>query len=269
MGQNDEMRRLLIERTSETDGIICVIEEMSELTKVLTKRMRRSPKFNYQDLTMELAHVQLMCEVVRANFKIPVRDIDEAEYYALKKALDERSRSFLVDKDAVLFGRHILDDRVSLQRDLFTEKDPYAKKLSEANKIINDADLPIGCSREKFEEFSANLPGLKKMTLPEPNITADRILIIKEDIAGLSQRQLDSLGVKIIPVMDKYPAGLIATPEEVQKLKQRHIDDLDDLKCSDIIPIKSVDAHIPSREIPGSFIADRLEKLIEEQVEDF
>ena len=60
---------------STDKNAICCIEEMSELTKVLTKKLRKSPKFNIDILTEEIAHVLLMCNVVARECGINENDI--------------------------------------------------------------------------------------------------------------------------------------------------------------------------------------------------
>jgi NTP pyrophosphatase (non-canonical NTP hydrolase) len=66
---------------------ICAIEEMSELTKVLTKHMRSSRKFTKEKLTEELAHVMLLSFLLKREFKIDNELIQEEQKKALLKAL--------------------------------------------------------------------------------------------------------------------------------------------------------------------------------------
>ena len=195
MGRNDELRRRLIECTPETDAIICVIEEMSELTKVLTKRMRRPPNFNFNDIAMELAHVQLMCEIIRVTFGINTCDIDTYEFIALQKALDEKTSSFPPDKDSILFRRHIIGEHfVSSYPEIHT----YDQKLAEAQKIMNEEEH----KNWALQAFTADLDGysgLKKMNIPE-DLKCDAAIPIKslEDIVrnqtGDAVRFLDKNG---------------------------------------------------------------------------
>ena len=76
---NELIERVIAHNTSEKNTVCC-IEEMSELTKVLTKKLRNSEKFNRGDLAEELAHVLLMCNVIAAEHGISeyvIRDYQE------------------------------------------------------------------------------------------------------------------------------------------------------------------------------------------------
>jgi NTP pyrophosphatase (non-canonical NTP hydrolase) len=81
-------KRLVNERTTE-DMSICLIEEMSELTKVLTKKLRNSNKFKIEDLEEELAHVMLMCETIKTKFNISDSDILYHKHDALIRCFKE------------------------------------------------------------------------------------------------------------------------------------------------------------------------------------
>lgn len=63
--------------------LICAIEEMSEATKVMTKFLRFSHKFNKEYLTEEIAHTLLMLDVVRNIFGLPDADIKAYQIQAL------------------------------------------------------------------------------------------------------------------------------------------------------------------------------------------
>jgi NTP pyrophosphatase (non-canonical NTP hydrolase) len=56
-------------------NMICCIEEMSELIKVLTKKQRNSDKFSKDKLKEEVAHVLLMCNVMAFEYDISDEDI--------------------------------------------------------------------------------------------------------------------------------------------------------------------------------------------------
>jgi len=62
------------------DAIYCTIEEMSEVTKVLTRFLRCSKKFSIDDLTEELAHSFLMLDVIKNRFNIKDEDIQHKNY---------------------------------------------------------------------------------------------------------------------------------------------------------------------------------------------
>lgn len=81
-------QRLINER-DRADIVICTIEEMSEVTKVLTKYLRKSGKFNMDDLTEELAHAFLMLDIVKRLFGVDDGQILSEQLAALKKAFKE------------------------------------------------------------------------------------------------------------------------------------------------------------------------------------
>lgn len=68
--------RLTDERTMD-EIMICTIEEMSELTKVLTKYMRKSDKYNREDLVEEVSHVLFQIDVLKIAFNIKENEIEE------------------------------------------------------------------------------------------------------------------------------------------------------------------------------------------------
>ena len=65
----------VIETRGIDNLIICTIEEMSELTKVLTKRLRNDPKFTIENLTEEMAHVYMMIATIQEKFDINDMDL--------------------------------------------------------------------------------------------------------------------------------------------------------------------------------------------------
>jgi NTP pyrophosphatase (non-canonical NTP hydrolase) len=86
----DELiERVIIHNTSEKNAICC-IEEMSELTKVLTKKLRNSKKFNRELLIEEIAHVLLMCNVIAAEYIISEDMIREVQKDAVKRMEENR-----------------------------------------------------------------------------------------------------------------------------------------------------------------------------------
>lgn len=82
-----KLRKEFIGDKNMHDMVVCTIEEMSEVTKVLTKFLRCSNKFDLDDLTEELAHAMLMLDVTRSIFHIESEEIVLEQIKALKKAL--------------------------------------------------------------------------------------------------------------------------------------------------------------------------------------
>ena len=78
----------LIKKQDNMNAIVRTIEEMSELTKVLSKYLKRSKKFKMKNLTEELSHVMLMANVTRKMFGIKKSKI-------MKEKLDTWDKSFL------------------------------------------------------------------------------------------------------------------------------------------------------------------------------
>lgn len=70
--------RLTDERTMD-EIMVCTIEEMSELTKVLTKYMRKSDKYHREDLVEEMSHVLFQIEVLKIAFNIKENEIEEEQ----------------------------------------------------------------------------------------------------------------------------------------------------------------------------------------------
>lgn len=74
---------------SRMKNIVCCIEEMSELTKVLTKNLRMSPKFSMDKLKEELAHVLLMCNVIASEYGITDDDILMLQQDAVRRMKED------------------------------------------------------------------------------------------------------------------------------------------------------------------------------------
>ena len=85
MNNMDELIEKVLTHNASEKNAICCIEEMSELTKVLTKKLRKSDKFNCGDLAEELAHVLLMCNVIAAEYRINNDDIFALQTDAVKR----------------------------------------------------------------------------------------------------------------------------------------------------------------------------------------
>lgn len=86
-GIDDLTFRLATER-DVTVACTCAIEEMSELTKVLTKKLRNSNKFKIEDLEEELSHVFLMCEVLKVKFDVLESKIIEYKMEVLDRCFE-------------------------------------------------------------------------------------------------------------------------------------------------------------------------------------
>lgn len=71
-------------------NMICCIEEMSELTKVLTKELRNDPKFTTEKLAEELAHVLLMCNVIAYDYGIEPDIIYWNQQDAVRRMKEEK-----------------------------------------------------------------------------------------------------------------------------------------------------------------------------------
>ena len=80
--------RLTDERTMD-EIMICTIEEMSELTKVLTKYMRNSEKYRREDLVEEMSHVLFQIEVLRQCFNIVDSEIEEEQLDAGRRCFNK------------------------------------------------------------------------------------------------------------------------------------------------------------------------------------
>lgn len=78
--------QIKLETMQDTETTIyCCVEELSEVTKVLMKFLRKSPKFSLDDLTEELSHALLMLNVVKNRFYISDEDIENNQLLALRK----------------------------------------------------------------------------------------------------------------------------------------------------------------------------------------
>lgn len=75
---NQYQLRLTDERTMD-EIMICTIEEMSELTKVLTKYMRKSEKYHREDLVEEMSHVLFQIDVLKIAFNIKELEIEKEQ----------------------------------------------------------------------------------------------------------------------------------------------------------------------------------------------
>ena len=73
------------DHNSVEKNIVCCIEEMSELTKVLTKILRKSPKFSEENLLEEVSHVLLMCSVIAKTYDLNPDDIYEVQHNAIER----------------------------------------------------------------------------------------------------------------------------------------------------------------------------------------
>ena len=89
-----ESKRELIEamcnHNSLNKNVVCCIEEMSELTKVLTKYLRESPKFNKENLLEEVGHVLLMCEVIAMQHDLKPADIFQIQEDVVRRMYENK-----------------------------------------------------------------------------------------------------------------------------------------------------------------------------------
>ena len=75
----------VIDHNSSDFNTVCCIEEMSELTKVLTKKLRNSPKFTKDSLLEEISHVKLMCDVIATEHGLTKKDIFKEQQKAVSR----------------------------------------------------------------------------------------------------------------------------------------------------------------------------------------
>jgi hypothetical protein len=88
-----EIKRLKIKLVQEKDMqniSVCCIEEISEVTKVLTKYLRGSSKFNEDILVEEVAHALLMLDVIKIAFNLDDKEVALEQLRALEKALPKK-----------------------------------------------------------------------------------------------------------------------------------------------------------------------------------
>jgi NTP pyrophosphatase (non-canonical NTP hydrolase) len=81
----DMLTKKLAKEQSIEKTMICTIEEVSEVTKIITKYLRQSEKFSIEDLTQEVAHALLMLDTVKNVFNIQDEEINKHKLMALKK----------------------------------------------------------------------------------------------------------------------------------------------------------------------------------------
>ncbi len=80
-----ELAGCVVAHNSEEKNLVCCIEEMSELTKVLTKKLRNSPKFNKDNLIEEVSHVLLMCNAIAIQYDLDERYISKEQLEAVRR----------------------------------------------------------------------------------------------------------------------------------------------------------------------------------------
>lgn len=90
MRESRNLIREVIRHNSSEKNTICCIEEMSELTKVLTKRLRNSPKFKREDLVEELGHVMLMTSVIAVDNDISMDEIKDIWQSAVDRMYENK-----------------------------------------------------------------------------------------------------------------------------------------------------------------------------------
>ena len=79
----------VLNHNSSEKNTVCCIEEMSELIKVLTKKLRKSEKFSIEKLTEEISHVLLLCNVIAAEHGIREKDILKEQMDAVQRMEEE------------------------------------------------------------------------------------------------------------------------------------------------------------------------------------
>ena len=86
----DSLVKEVAKYNSEEKNIICCIEEMSELTKVLTKKLRNDHKFSREKLVEEIGHVMLMCCAITDTYEITKEEIQDAWMDAIYRMREGR-----------------------------------------------------------------------------------------------------------------------------------------------------------------------------------
>ena len=86
-----KLTKELVNLKTEEDILYCAIEEMSELTKVLTKRLRKSDKFAWGKLKEELSHVLMMLQILQHIYLVPLKEIEKEQIQTLEKAISEET----------------------------------------------------------------------------------------------------------------------------------------------------------------------------------
>lgn len=89
MESTNDLVDVIISYNSSEKNAICCIEEMSELTKVITKNLRKSPKFNTDDLLEEISHVLLMCNVIAKEHNLSDDDILKIQQDAVERMKED------------------------------------------------------------------------------------------------------------------------------------------------------------------------------------
>jgi predicted house-cleaning noncanonical NTP pyrophosphatase (MazG superfamily) len=86
----DRLVQEVAESNSEEKNVICCIEEMSELTKVLTKKLRNDHKYSREKLVEEIGHVMLMCFAVAETNGITKEEIQDSWLDAIYRMREGR-----------------------------------------------------------------------------------------------------------------------------------------------------------------------------------
>ena len=87
--QTEKLVNAVFDHNTSEFNAICCIEEMTELSKVLTKRLRNSPKFNKENLLEEVSHVLLMCGVIAKEYELTETDILGKQIEAVDRMYNE------------------------------------------------------------------------------------------------------------------------------------------------------------------------------------
>jgi hypothetical protein len=88
MGELQILQKRLEDERSTENIIICTIEELSEVTQVLTKYLRNSSKFSINRLTEEVAHSTMMLDAIIHTFRLDDTTINSEKIEALRRCFD-------------------------------------------------------------------------------------------------------------------------------------------------------------------------------------
>jgi len=80
-----KLKHKLVHERTITNNVIYTIQELSELTKVLTNLLLDNGKFHFEDLVEEMSHCLLMIDAIKLRFNIPKSKIELHQLQALYK----------------------------------------------------------------------------------------------------------------------------------------------------------------------------------------
>lgn len=85
-----ELKQCLLDERNTQLVMVCTMEEMAELTKVLSKFIRGSRKFSREKLVEEMAHVLLQVDLLKQEFSISDEEIQMEQIDALERCFKEK-----------------------------------------------------------------------------------------------------------------------------------------------------------------------------------